>query len=136
MGEWVASKTDGAYFKEKSAAIGLERNGRLEAGVIYENWNGVSIVCHIAFIGRLTPEFLAAVFHYPFSQCGVSKLIGPVCGWNPRAHTLVQHLGFREECRIADACPSGDIIFYTMARDACRFLEGRYGEKRQAATDA
>lgn len=129
VGFWVADKIDGGYFAERSEAIGLEIDGELVAGVIYENWNHRSIFCHIAFLGRITPTFIAAVFHYPFEVCDVDKIIAPIRGDNRKAIDLVKKMGFSEEARIKDATPTGDLTFYTLARESCRFLGDRYGKK-------
>lgn len=129
VGQWVASNVDGGYFAERSEAIGLEKDGDLVAGVIYENWNHRSIFCHISFLGRMTPQFIAAVFHYPFEVCDVDKIIAPIRGDNRKAISLVTKMGFTEEARIKDAAPTGDLVFYTLARESCRFLGDRYGKK-------
>lgn len=128
VGRWVAAQTGGAYFAEKSQAIGLVRDGSLVAGVIYENWNGKSIICHIAFLGRLSKEFLGLVYRYPFVTCGVAKIIAPIASDNVAAMRLVQKMGFTEEARLTDATPGGDVVFLTLARDKCRFLGDRYGQ--------
>ena len=39
IGHWVAERVQGKYFADGSQAIGLERDGQIMAGVIYENWN-------------------------------------------------------------------------------------------------
>lgn len=129
VGHWVAKQSNGSYFAEKSQAIGLEKDGELSAGVIYENWNMASVVCHIAFIGRLTPKFLAAVFKYPFVDLGVHKIIAPIDSSNVKALRVVRKLGFNEESRITGAAPNGDIVFLTLARNKCRYLGDKYGQK-------
>lgn len=128
-GHWVAKRVRGGYFAERSQSIGLKRNGEWVAGVIYENWNHQSIVCHIAVEGRMTPSFLAAIFDYPFNVCQVEKIIVPVPSANTESTGLVTNMGFTEEARIKDAHPEGDIVFFTLARDACRFLGGKYAKK-------
>ena len=130
VGHWVAAQTDGAYFSPMSQAIGLVRDGEIVAGVIYENWNGKSITCHIAFLGRLSKAFLALAFRYAFVTCGAAKIIAPVMSDNEKAMRLVQKMGFREEARITDAAPQGDIVLLTMTSETCRFLRGRYGQER------
>lgn len=129
VGHWVAHQVDGGYFETRSEAIGLEKDGELIAGVIYENWNHQSIFCHIALLGQITPKFIAAIFHYPFEVCNVEKIIAPIRGDNRKAINLVKKMGFSEEARIKDAAPTGDLVFYTMTRNACRFLGDRYGQK-------
>jgi RimJ/RimL family protein N-acetyltransferase len=129
VGEWVCAYTGGGYHAERSNAIGLRKGDELVCGVVYENWNGRSIVCHIAFQDRITPAYLAAIFDYPFNVCGVDKIIAPVGSKNVKALKLVSKMGFTEEARIKDADTDGDIVFLTMTRDACRFLGHRYGQK-------
>lgn len=128
-GHWVAKRVRGGYFKERSQAIGLKRDGEWVAGVIYENWNHQSIVCHIAVEGRMTPSFLAAIFDYPFNVCQVEKIIVPVPSANTESTGLVTNMGFTEEARIKDAHPEGDIVFFTLARDACRFLGNAFAKR-------
>ena len=122
VGRWVAARVAGKYFAEQSQAIGLERDGQIIAGVIYENWNGASIVCHIAIEGRMTKGFLKTIFVYPFKFCKVKKIIVPVSSTHAKSLKLVTKMGFVEEARVKDAAPDGDIIFLTLAREKCRFL--------------
>ena len=102
-------------------------------GVIYENWNGVSCVCHIAVEGLLTPQYLWAIFHYPFVQGGLRKMIAPVSEGNAKSVRFVRKLGFKLEAQILDASPEGSIHLYTMERSQCRFLGERYGQEISAA---
>ena len=134
VGEWVAARVDGHYSKEIATAIGLERDGNIIAGVIYENWNRRSIVCHIAVEGRLTPGFIAAIFDYPFNVCAVEKVISPVGSGNTKSQRLATSMGYVEEARIKDAHPDGDLILYTLKRSDCRFLGENYGKKRTKPT--
>ena len=128
-GRWVAKRVRGGYFAERSQSLGLKRDGEFVAGVIYENWNHRSIVCHIAAEGRMTSTYLAAIFDYPFNVCQVEKIIVPVPSANKESTNLVTKMGFTEEARIKDAHPEGDIVFYVLARDACRYLRKRYGQR-------
>lgn len=123
VGHWAAAHLKCGYFEERSQAIGLERNGDLIAGVIYEDWNGRSIVCHIVFSGRLTPTYLREVFRYPFVTCGVDKIIAPVSSANAKAARLVENMGFVEEARITGAAADGDMVLYTLTKQDCRFID-------------
>ena len=134
VGQWVCEHTGGGYHAERSTAIGLKKGEKMVCGVIYENWNGRSIVCHIAFMDRMTPTYLAAVYDYPFNVCGVDKIIAQIVSSNTKAIKLVQKMGFTEEARIKNADTSGDIVFLTLTRDACRFLGDRYGQKISSST--
>jgi RimJ/RimL family protein N-acetyltransferase len=129
VGHWVAEQTRGSFYEAQSEAIGLKDGDKIIAGVIYENYNHQSIFCHISIKGRITPTFIAAIFDYPFRVCDVHKIIAPVASENASAIRLVENMGFSEECRIKDGNPNGDMIFFTMARESCRFLGHRYGQK-------
>ena len=127
IGNWVAQKIDGGYFAEQSSAIGLMKDGKILAGVIYENWNKQTVFCHIAVEGRLTKSYLKAIFDYPFNVLNVQKIIVPVVTDNQKSIKLVINMGFVEEARIKEGSPSGDIIFMTLAKKDCRFLGVHYG---------
>ena len=128
---WVAKK----LFADFNAceAIGLERRGEMVAGVVYENWNGASFVCHIVVEGLMTPRYLAAIFHYPFVHCGATKIIAPVAESNEESVRFCRKLGFQEEARLLDAHPDGSLLLFTMEPEACRFIEERYGQKLSAS---
>lgn len=128
VGLWVGERMEGIFPAERSVAIGLEKDGRLVAGTVYENWNGRSVVCHIAW-ERVTPTYVAAVYDYAYNVCGVDKIIGPINSNHTRALRLVRKMGFSEEARLKDAAPDGDIVLMTLTPERCRFLEPRYGQK-------
>jgi hypothetical protein len=48
-------------------------------------------------------------------------MIAPVSSSNSKIMKLLDNMGFAEEARIKDAA-DGDIVFYTLARQDCRFL--------------
>ena len=135
VGPWVARKVFGIFHPEASEAIGLKRHGEMVSGVIYENWNGVSLVVHIAVQGLLTPSYLHAIHHYPFVVAGADKLIAPIGEGNEESIRFVSKLGFKQEGRIPGAHPDGALLLYTMSKRDCRYLGERYGKKcRLAAT--
>ena len=128
-GLWTAKRVRGSWNPESAVSIGLERDGDIQAGVIYEHWNRASVVCHIAIHGPITPSYIAAIFHYPFEVLEVQKIIAPIAEDNSESRSLVEKMGFHEEARIEDGHPEGDLIFYTIRREACRFLEPKYQRK-------
>ena len=134
VGHWTAKQLDGGYFEERSRAIGLAKDGEIIAGVIYENWNGQSIFCHIAIEGRITASYLAAIFDYPFNVCEIEKIIVPVDSANKKSVALVEKMGFAEEARVKDGMADGDLILFTLAKKDCKYLGERYGEKSTNAT--
>jgi RimJ/RimL family protein N-acetyltransferase len=128
VGHWVTEQTNGGYHADRSEAIGLEKDGELIAGTVYEMWNGRSVVCHIAW-KRINKAYLTAVYDYAYNVCNVDKIIGPISSNHTRALKLVTKMGFSEEARIKNAAPDGDIVFMTQTLDKCRFLESRYGQE-------
>lgn len=134
-GTWVAEQIKGTY-QPGSEAIGLWRDGDYVAGVLYEQWNGKSIVAHIAVRGRMTPTFLAAIFDYPFNHCGAHKVMCPIPSDNVASIKLATNMGFILEAAIQDAAPTGDILIYTLTKSACRFLEEKYLGKIRAIAPA
>ena len=133
-GHWTASKVNGGYHQERSRSIGLKKDGEFVAGVIYENWHGKSITCHIAVIGRITPAYLFAIFDYPFNVCKVGKMIAPVNSANIASIIFVKKMGFQEEARIIDAMADGDMVIFTMPKERCKYLENRYGKRLNKPT--
>lgn len=120
---YVADKMAARFSPEACTAIGLVNSADgLAAGVVFENWNGRSIVAHMAVTGRLTRKYLGVIFRYAFQQCGVDKVILPVASDNAKSCRFVNHLGFAEEARIRDAAPGGDLILFTLRKSDCRFL--------------
>lgn len=127
VARWVCNRL-GSSFTEGSAGIGLERNGVLVAGVCYDNWTGRSIMAHIVIDGRLTRQYLYAIFHYPFTHVGAEKIYCPIVCTNKASINLCKKMGFDRETTLSDAHPDGDIYFYSLRRDKCRFTGVRYGK--------
>ena len=129
VGRWVASRTEGRYDPAVATAIGLSTDGVIVAGVIFTDFNTRSMAVHQAITGRINREFLFAVSDYAFNQCGATKVIGQVVSSNKKAEKLVTSMGFLKEATIKDAHPDGDIFVYTLEKQHCRFLKGKYGKK-------
>lgn len=106
--------------------IGLEKDARLVAGVVYEGFTGHNIFMHVAAEpgGKwLTRGFLSAAFAYPFDQLGVDRVTGWVEASNERARRFDEHLGFTPEAVLKGAATDGgDVIIYTMWRKDCRYV--------------
>lgn len=109
-------------------AIGLERGGKLVAGVIYEGCSGHNIWGHVAAEpggAWLNRAFLTACFAYPFLQLGVRRISGYVEASNAQARRFDEHLGFQQEASLRGAATDGgDVLIYVMWREQCRFIRG------------
>ena len=126
VGLWVCERLECGFDRLTSTAIGIESNGEIVGGVVFDNFRHRSISMHVASIGGnwMTLDFLKAVFGYPFDQLGVTKVIAPVDSTNSKSMRFVSHLGFVLEATIKDAGRHGDFLIYTMNRAQCRFLKG------------
>lgn len=106
--------------------IGLERDGELIAGVLYEGWNGVNVWMHVAVAPgkRWTLQYLRQCFHYPFVELNCSRVSGYVEASNLAARKFDEHLGFEQEAVLhGAAADGGDVILYVMRRENCRYVD-------------
>jgi len=106
--------------------IGLERDGRLVAGVLYEGFNKHNVWMHVGAepgCRWMTKLYLKTCFHYPFVTLGCSRVSGYVEAWNEAARRFDEHLGFKQEAVLKGAASDGgDVILYAMRREECRYV--------------
>ena len=119
VGEWVAAQT-GGQFRSDAVAIGLEKNGEVVAGAIFDSFNGASVVAHVA-AQSVNREWLHAIHWYAFEQLRVNCVIGIVSSDNEKALRFDTHLGFREVTRIPNACPAADMVILTLSKEDKRY---------------
>ncbi len=130
IGPWVCEKAGGQWVAGNGQTIGLLKDGELVAGVIYEQFNGANIVCHIrGEPGWANRKYLATIFDYPFNQLRVNRITVPVNGKNETSKRLVTHMGFELECSLARANPDGDLLLFRMFREDCKYLRKPYHGK-------
>ena len=126
VGTWVMSQNDAVWLPGQGHGFGVvEEGGELIAGVVFDNFNGVSVQIHVAALpGKnwITRDLLHLTFFYPFLQLRVRKLIGLVGSTNLAARRFDEHLGFQLEATLKDAYPDGDLLIYTMTPDQCRWI--------------
>ena len=128
VGPWVCERAGGTWVKGRGTAIGKLKDDKLIAGVLYEDYNGPNIICHIAFEPHsLSREFLGLIYQYPFIQLGVKRITGLVAAGNKKALDLDLSMGFEVEAKLKDATPSGDMYVLVMWKENCRFLDDKYG---------
>jgi RimJ/RimL family protein N-acetyltransferase len=124
---WVAERVDEDRFQDTDVAIGIEEDGELIAGVVYNMYTGPSISMHVAAVpGKrwLTREFLFRFFAYPFIQLRCRRVTGLVREDNLAAQQFDEHIGFVREGLLRNACDDGqNMILYGMLREECRWLE-------------
>ncbi len=105
-------------------AIGLVIKERLVAGVIYNTHEAANSYMHVAGL-HFTPDFLFAVFDYPFNELRKERVTAFINAGNKKAIKLVKHLGFKPEGRLRKYYGTEDAVIYGMLKSECRFLEMR-----------
>lgn len=138
VARWVARRIDGMTVSAGARALGVERDGKIVAGVVYENFNGVHCAVSIAAVpgsGWADRRTLAALFGYPFEQLDCLAISVTVPMSNLPSLNLATGLGFEPEALIAFAAPDGGpLVVLKMFRDTCRWLG--YGQGKQGASTA
>jgi RimJ/RimL family protein N-acetyltransferase len=108
-------------------AIGIEQDGIIVAGVVYDNFDGDRCFMHCASDAHywLTKDFLWYVFDYPFNQLGMEVIVVFVSSNNEKALKMNKHLGFKEECRIKHGFKDGDMVILSMYKNECKYLRNK-----------
>jgi RimJ/RimL family protein N-acetyltransferase len=135
--EWVAKRTNEHGNFGAATGIGVEREGKLIGGVVYNEWNGVNCNMHVAAENGhwLSRTALWYFFDYPFNQLKVNRVTGLVGEGNLHAREFDEKVGFSLETTLKGAHPTGDMLVYVMWRKDCRWLnlERPKDEQRKAA---
>ena len=128
IGPWVFHRVGKAWAPEGRTSVGLVHEGEVLAGVVFEDFTGVSVFAHSAVKHPHVPlrKFLVAVFYYAFVDLGVDKLIGMVPSYNERALKTNLRLGFHAEAVIEGVFPHGDLFIMVMNRRDCKLLPAEY----------
>lgn len=104
-------------------AIGIERDGEIVAGCVYNEFRGHSM--HVS-IASSTPRWatrttLHALFAYPFRQAGVKRLTAYTGKTMTDVRQFLERLGFVEEGCVRQGFADDDCVIYGMLRDECRW---------------
>lgn len=121
---WANNILGERFDPARTRTIGQERNGRLNAVVVFDAITERNSCIHIATLGKhwLGRRFLPNVFDYAFNHLGLHRLTGLVPVNNLRALRFNHHLGFRYEGVIREAREDGDLVMLGMLRRECRFI--------------
>lgn len=121
-----AQERIGVAFRRDAHTIGLEKEGRLVAVVVFDTFSEVDCHMHIASDGTrawMNKALLVSAFAYPFLQLRLNRVTGLVPASNTQALAFDEHLGFVREGYHPKAGPNGDdLITLGMLREACRFI--------------
>ena len=130
---WIVNR--GECFAPGSGVTGLGwvKDGKIVAGVMYEEFTEASIHATIVVEEPMTKGFVHKIFDYPFNQLGVDKVIVQANTSNVESVNLAKRLGFTEEGTIKGAYLDGDRIILTMTKDECRWLKELQNEESKDA---
>ena len=126
VGQWVSERVGRLTPWISEAALGLECDGELVAGIVIDgyvkNARG-SMHCAIANKYGMNREFIFACFDYAFRVLDLKVLLNPVAESNAASLRFTQHMGFKEIARIPQAWDGEEaLILFQLHRDDCRWL--------------
>lgn len=124
-GDWARDRIGvqswGAWYE----ALGWEKDGELQAVVVFENWSGPDISLHIAAMpGKrwLRREFMRAGFRYAFIQLGVRRITCPIPAMNFAAARFAVKFGFTLEGVKQHGWWNDDMMIFGLKKAECKYL--------------
>lgn len=118
VADWVAAQS-GAEAPTVDAAIGVESDGVLQAGVYFDGCTENNIFAHIASRMHTLPRsLLHAVAVYVFEQMRLTRMTFAVSSGNHEAVSLVTSMGAGLEAMLRGACGNHNLNLYTLWADA------------------
>lgn len=125
----------GGRWVEGNTGIGIEENGILQVGIMYEGFTGEngSIIMHSRCDNpkATSKRFYWMIFDYPFNQLKVRRCTVYINTNNVHAIALDRRLGFKYEATLENYFPDGDAVIYRMYRHECRWITPRGALERQ-----
>ena len=131
IGKWIESM-DGGHWRAGAVCVGLEKNGEIVAGVMFDWFNGACIYVSIA-AKHLTRHFLWFCCYYVFHQLNANVMLGLVAPDNQKSKKLCERTGFRLVSAIPKAHPNGDQLIYAMYKDDCKWLRNKHEQVKSTA---
>lgn len=128
VAEWVSDKLFGNpnEFGDKFTSIGIVNNGKLIAGIVYNNHRCNSIEMSIATLDPrwATRHNLGALFRYPFTQLNLGRVEAHCSTSNKGAIVFLEKLGFVREGEHRGASYDGTNAYsYSLLKSECRWIK-------------
>lgn len=126
---WTEARLSHRFRDPGAFGIGLERDGALVAGVVFDQRLHHDVHAHIAADhGALTSRrYLYAIHHYPFFMLGVRRISVCVRAGNHASAKLATDLGFAlEGVKRAGYADGEDMLQLGMLKEDCRWLHSRF----------
>jgi len=101
-------------------------DNRLRGVVGYDNYNGASVVMHMAGDpGWIDKSMLHAAFDYPFNRLGCNQALAFVPCGNDVALDIDKRLGFEVVAELDGAHPDGSLLVLRLRREDCKWIAPR-----------
>ncbi len=112
VANWVGSQMLGTATWSNCYAMGVERDGDIVSGIVFDNFNPFNAYVHIAVSkpNKLFLELLDHAFCYAFDFCNLRRLTGIVEADNEKALKLDLNIGFEYEATLREAGASGQDV--------------------------
>lgn len=139
VARWVARFIPGYHHMPGAKSLGVVKNGKMVAGVVFERFNGAHVEASIAARPSASWADRRTLFHlfaYPFWQLGVEAITVLVAQTNPVSLNLASKLGFEPIAIVPFAAQDGSaLIILQMTRNQCRWLKhGQQGRQSTGTT--
>lgn len=131
VGAWVAARPadiGGAADFGPYTSLGIVRDGRIVAGVVYYDYRRTDMMMAVAATDPrwMSRSVLREIFAYPFTQMRCQRVTAVIDRRNKRARKLVEGLGFRMEGVLRKALKNNrDAILYGLLKDECQWIKPR-----------
>jgi RimJ/RimL family protein N-acetyltransferase len=123
VGAWVVDRVPYVDSWGEYTAIGLERNGELVAGAVFNHYTEANLcVSWAANRGAITRGYLRAIFRYTFVQLGCRRVTGYIASRNDDSLKFATKVGAKFEGIMKHALPDDDLVIMGILREDCRWL--------------
>lgn len=132
--EWVRQRVPTIISVERMrpfTALGIHRNGRLIAGVVYNRflWPDIHVTCAATSKTWCTKQVLRTIVNYPFRQKKCQRITCITEAGNRPTRAFLEHFGFKEEGAHPFLFPDGETgVSFGLYRNSCRWFEEPHGQ--------
>ena len=122
INEWISQRKGGRAHPGLCSALGYTNDqGKLVAGLVFHDSNGVHCLANIALENKIfPPALLKAGLSYAFGQLKLKRLTFIVSEGNIASQNLVRRLGAIPEATLRDADINGNLLIFALFPENCK----------------
>lgn len=132
IAQWVGRNITDFILSPDARSLGVVKDDRIVAGIVYDRCNGHNIEASIAAIpgsGWADRNTLFQLFAYPFLQLGVQAVTVLVSMANLESMNLATKLGFQPIAIVPFAAQDGaPLVILQMTIEQCEWLKHGQGK--------